>query len=246
MKDRQAIANACGKVRREASSLFGRVDGECECFDDASFPLVWPFSQAELRRGSATSGSSPLSPHSEDVSAAALAAYYREALRAPGALELGSLLDVGASSSRLLPVDLGLFFRVTRTGADASELEVDPTPRERALAEHDESPTLPYGDGAFDAVLCEGVIGGLCSPREVVAEWHRVLRPGGHVHASFSRSLPNATELWFAADDQGRKRYVASIFHFSPRAGWRDITVVQLSEPGEGTDGSYVLRACKT
>jgi len=43
---------------------------------------------------------------------------------------------------------------------------------------------LPFRDGAFDAVLCTQVLEHMEWPRECVAEFHRVLRPGGTFHVT--------------------------------------------------------------
>ncbi len=43
--------------------------------------------------------------------------------------------------------------------------------------------SLPFADGAFDGVVCQAVLEHVADPPGVVAEVHRVLRPGGLVYA---------------------------------------------------------------
>lgn len=43
--------------------------------------------------------------------------------------------------------------------------------------------TLPFADGSFDAVVCQAVLEHVADPPRVVAEIHRVLRPGGLVYS---------------------------------------------------------------
>lgn len=40
---------------------------------------------------------------------------------------------------------------------------------------------LPVADGTFDAVICTEVLEHVAEPHRVVAELHRILRPGGHL-----------------------------------------------------------------
>jgi glycosyltransferase involved in cell wall biosynthesis/SAM-dependent methyltransferase len=43
--------------------------------------------------------------------------------------------------------------------------------------------TLPFADGAFDGVVCQAVLEHVADPARVVAEIHRVLKPGGLVYS---------------------------------------------------------------
>jgi SAM-dependent methyltransferase len=43
---------------------------------------------------------------------------------------------------------------------------------------------LPFGDGEVDAVICTGVLEHVADPALAVAQFHRVLRPGGTVFCS--------------------------------------------------------------
>jgi ubiquinone/menaquinone biosynthesis C-methylase UbiE len=45
----------------------------------------------------------------------------------------------------------------------------------------DASKPLPFGDLSFDAVICIDAINHLPERLQVLKEWHRVLKPGGHI-----------------------------------------------------------------
>jgi len=66
----------------------------------------------------------------------------------------------------------------------------------------------------------------------VLAEVHRVLRPGGRAIFSFSnRCFPSkAVKVWLQSDDAARQKIVASYFVFSPAGGWEDIGGERLPE----------------
>lgn len=52
----------------------------------------------------------------------------------------------------------------------------------RAAFHHvDGSAELPFGDATFDAVMCVDAINHLPDRPQVLAEWHRILRPGGRL-----------------------------------------------------------------
>lgn len=46
---------------------------------------------------------------------------------------------------------------------------------------HDAAQSLPFPDQAFDAVVCVDALGGLPNRPRIVAEWARVLKPGGRL-----------------------------------------------------------------
>lgn len=67
----------------------------------------------------------------------------------------------------------------------ASDLAVgDATWNYKNLGAINRLETLPFRDGAFDAVVCTQVLEHVEWPRECVAEFHRVLRPGGTLYAT--------------------------------------------------------------
>ena len=45
----------------------------------------------------------------------------------------------------------------------------------------DASQPLPFGDGEFDAIVCIDAINHLAGRAAVLADWHRLLRPGGRL-----------------------------------------------------------------
>jgi SAM-dependent methyltransferase len=56
--------------------------------------------------------------------------------------------------------------------------DIDPT-RYRLVKVSDEEPVIPLKDGSVDHIYCQGVLHHVSHPAEILAEFHRVLRPGG-------------------------------------------------------------------
>jgi len=112
--------------------------------------------------------------------AEAVAAFVRERPEGAGPVRL---LDVGVGRGRSLRYveALGVAERIRWTGID-----LDPRLPERLHRRErwdallaDVSRGLPFGDEAFDVVLCEQILEHLDDPAAAVAEIARVLRPGG-------------------------------------------------------------------
>ncbi len=155
--------------------------------------------------------------HIDDQAIAAVTQVYREALP-PG----GSILDLMSSWVSHLPPEIE-FARVVGLGMNQAELT-----RNRRLASwvvHDlnSDPTLPFGDAEFDAATLCVSIDYLTRPSLVLANVARVVVPGGPLVITFSdRCFPTKAVLeWIAADDEGRKRLVASWLAESGR--WQEI-----------------------
>ncbi|MBI4804841.1 MAG: methyltransferase domain-containing protein [Desulfovibrio sp.] len=87
---------------------------------------------------------------------------------------------------------------VTGLGMNAEELEANPVLARRTVRDVNASPSLPYSDGEFDAVVSSLSIEYLIDPRAVVHECARVLRSGGRFMVGFSnRWFPTkANFLW--------------------------------------------------
>ena len=97
---------------------------------------------------------------------------------------LGELLS-GSGTRRVLLVGgavegHGVDELVRLPYVETLETDVVVGPRTQVLADaHD----LPFADGTFDAVVCQGVLGNVADPQRVVDEIHRVLAPDGFVYA---------------------------------------------------------------
>ena len=84
---------------------------------------------------------------------------------------------------------------------DATETDVWLGPRTQLVCDgHD----LPFGDATFDAVVCQAVLEHVLEPPRVVAEIHRVLRPGGLLYAE----IPFMQQVHEGAHDLTRYTYV--------------------------------------
>lgn len=78
------------------------------------------------------------------------------------------------------------------------QLAKNPVLTEYTVQDLNTTPKLPYADASFDAVTCTVSIDYLTKPFDVVAECHRVLRPGGVMACGISnRCFPTkAVAVW--------------------------------------------------
>jgi SAM-dependent methyltransferase len=128
--------------------------------------------------------------------------------------------DAATAAVRDLYSDLGIDGRVLDLcGSSADHFDVPPD--ELMAFDGDANAKLPYGDDAFDDVLCSGGVGSMTHPRETFAEVARVVRPGGRFVCTFARVLyaPGAVQGWVATDDAGRVRIVRAYFSLVPAFG---------------------------
>ena len=133
----------------------------------------------------------------------------------------GELDDAAVAAVRDLYSDLGIDGRVLDLCGTTSADHFDVPPDELVVFDGAASAALPYGDAAFDDVLCSRGVGALTEPAVTFAEVARVLRPGGHFVCTFT-SRPRADRAvrgWMAADDAGRVRIVRGYFGLAPAFG---------------------------
>ncbi|MEV6226958.1 methyltransferase domain-containing protein [Saccharopolyspora shandongensis] len=89
------------------------------------------------------------------------------------------------------------------------------------LFEGDLQEALPFGDAEFDAVLCALLGEHLEEPARAVAEFHRVLRPGGRLVFSVFHPEMAATGMSAQFEDAGEVfKMVAHPYTVDDYAGW--------------------------
>jgi len=92
---------------------------------------------------------------------------------------------------------------------------------------------LPYLPGYFDALLCNATVAYLTRPEGVMAEFGRLLRPGGVAIVAWSDALfyDKALAGWLSADPAGR---LALVRHYlTAGAGLEVVEEVAVSAPRE-------------
>jgi hypothetical protein len=179
--------------------------------------------------------------HIDDQGVEAIARYFGSALP-PG----GIILDLMSSWRSHMPEDLPIGKLV---GLGLNEVEMAENPQLDQAVVHDinSDPELPFGDGAFDAVVVTVSIQYIVSPVEVFRQVNRVLGEGGKLHVVYSnRMFPTkAVAIWKALDDTRRGQLIASYFHYS--GGWGPSEALDIgSDQGLYVDPVYVVSARKS
>jgi SAM-dependent methyltransferase len=161
--------------------------------------------------------------HVDEAFRARLTRLYREQL-APG----DRVLDLmGSWVSHLPDIDL----RVRGHGLNAAELDANDRYDDWFLQDLNAGASLPFDDGAFDAVLNAVSAQYLERPAEVFAAVARVLAPGGVLVVSFSnRMFPTkAVRAWRERDMDGRAALVCA--YLDAAGGFDEPTVIR-EQPG--------------
>jgi SAM-dependent methyltransferase len=132
--------------------------------------------------------------------------------------------------------------RLVAMGMNETELRANEMAESWAVRDLNVDPTLPFGDGSFDAVTCCVSVDYLVRPLEVFAEVARVLRPGGVFVVTFSnRCFPTkAIRGWLMTDDRGHCAIVDRYFDLTD--GFEPAEV-QHRNPGARTDPLYAVFA---
>lgn len=134
--------------------------------------------------------------------------------------QASELDDAAVAAIRDLYSDLGIDGRVLDlSGSSTGHFDVPPD--DLVAFGGDPDTKLPFGDDAFDDVLCSGGVGAFTRPRDTFAEVARVLRPGGHLVCTFASAIhvPGEIRGWVATDDAGRVRIVRSYFALASAFG---------------------------
>jgi SAM-dependent methyltransferase len=103
---------------------------------------------------------------------------------------------------------------VVGLGLNEKELSKNKALAQYVVHDLNKSPTLPFDDGTFDAVLCTVSVDYLISPVDVFREVGRVLQPGGVFLVTFSnRFFPEkVVKVWRESGDDERLRMVVDFF----------------------------------
>lgn len=107
---------------------------------------------------------------------------YGQISRRVAALAPGRLLDVGCGDGRLAREIKQVLPHVVVHGCDLSAVALDRAQGlDRRYVMDLNVERLPESDGSLDLVIASEVIEHLIEPGRAIAEFHRVVRPGGHV-----------------------------------------------------------------
>ena len=185
-------------VLRSAAAVVGRItangpgmQGSAAMGAPTMF-AVYPFVREDERADRLFYATERLVAHLDVTASAEIAALYARFLR-PGM----KVLDLMSSWMSHLP-DSPNDLRVVGLGMNEAELGANPRLCERVVHDLNQSPVLPFQDGAFDLVVCTASIEYLVRPVEVLQEVGRVLKPGAVFVNTFSNRWfpPKAIRLW--------------------------------------------------
>lgn len=135
--------------------------------------------------------------------------------------EGGRILDLMSSWVSHLPEEIA-YSHVEGHGLNPEELAANPRLDHYFVQNLNQDQQLPLEDQSFDAVLITVSVQYLQYPEQVLAEIHRVLRPGGSVIISFSNRMffEKAIQSWRETTDLGRvqlvKQYLGAVPGFTP------------------------------
>jgi hypothetical protein len=152
-------------------------------------------------------------PHIDAAASEAIAGLHRRLLP-----EGGRILDLMSSWQSHLPGDRE-YASVVGLGMNAEELAQNPRLSERLVHDLNGQLPLPFGDGEFDAVICNLSVEYLTQPFAVFAEVARVLKPGGPFVTTFSNRWfpPKVIQLWTQLHEFERLGLVLDYFLESGR-----------------------------
>jgi SAM-dependent methyltransferase len=127
------------------------------------------------------------------------------------------ILDLMSSWVSHLPEEME-FAHVEGHGLNAEELGRNPRLNSYFLQNLNENTQLPFGDREFDAVLNTVSVQYLQYPEAILAEIHRILKPGGVAIVSFSNRMfyQKAIQVWRDGTEASRLNLVGRYFQSVP------------------------------
>lgn len=144
--------------------------------------------------------------------------------------ESGVLLDLMSSWISHLPTDIS-YSHVSGLGMNQVELNANSQLDHKTVQDLNQTPTLPYPDNTFHAVLKAVSIQYLTRPIEVFSEVARVLKPKGIFVVSTShRMFPTkAIRAWHILSSTERIKLVTRYFEIS--GGFSKVEFLDYSPP---------------
>lgn len=174
--------------------------------------------------------------HIDDLTIAALTAFYRQFLPA-GA----DVLDLMSSWISHLPEESN-FNSVVGHGMNAEELAANPRLSEYLVQDLNATPALPFESERFDRACLVVSIQYLIKPVEVLREVHRTLRPGGKLCVAMShRCFP--TKAIVAFQQLSAADRVALVTEYFQRSGFVEVEYIDRSP--EGADPLWLVVGTK-
>jgi SAM-dependent methyltransferase len=174
--------------------------------------------------------------HIDDATIAALTDVYRERLPAGGAV-----LDLMSSWVSHLPPESS-YGRVAALGMNREELAANPRASDFQVRDLNATPTLPYEDTSFDAVVIAVSVQYLIQPIEVFREIRRVLRPGCEALIAVShRVFPTKAVGAFRTASPAERPHLARAY-FEAAGGYEGLEVLDRS-PAPPADPLWVVTA---
>lgn len=116
----------------------------------------------------------------------------------------GRILDVGCSAGATMSaLERKGFSNIY--GVDISKKAVEACQKHKLNAFQESADKTSFKENFFDAIIASDILEHTASDSKTLAEWHRILRPGGRILLF----VPAFMHLWTAHDDLNyhRKRY---------------------------------------
>ncbi len=148
-------------------------------------------------------------PHIDTTASGQVSRLYRRIIGAED-----TVLDLMAGWSSHLP-ETGVARCVYGLGMNPNELAANPVLTKTVVHDLNQTPTLPFADQFFDAVICSLSVEYLIRPVEVFMDVGRVLKPGGVFAVCFSnRWFPEkAIRIWKDLHEFEREGLVLEYFY---------------------------------
>ena len=171
--------------------------------------------------------------HIDDATIKEVTRFYRENLKPED-----ELLDLMSSWVSHLPGDI-TYSKVTGLGMNQEELNANPRLDHALVHNLNDTPTLPFTDAGFDAVMIVVSIQYMTRPFEVFEEISRVLRPGGKCIISMSHRL-FPTKAIYAFQTLAPQDRVQLVKEYMRRAGLTNIEFIDRSP--EKADPLWIIQ----